>query len=49
MKLTVAHIRNYLNRLGVGIADGKTVSGFPALEIDLWRRCMVRLKQLGKK
>ena len=31
------------------IADGKTVSGFPALEIDLWRRCMVRLKQLGKK
>lgn len=31
------------------IADDKTVSGFPALEIDLWRRCMVRLKQLGKK
>ncbi|MBQ3838458.1 MAG: UDP-3-O-(3-hydroxymyristoyl)glucosamine N-acyltransferase [Fibrobacter sp.] len=31
------------------VPDGKTVSGFPALEIDLWRRCMVRLKQLGKK
>ena len=31
------------------VTDGKTVSGFPALEIDLWRRCMVRLKQLGKK
>lgn len=31
------------------VSDGKTVSGFPALEIDLWRRCMVRLKQLGKK
>ena len=25
MKLTLAQVRNYLNRLGVGIADGKTV------------------------
>ena len=35
MKLTVAQVRNYLNRLGVGIADGKTVDLRTALPLNV--------------
>ena len=31
------------------IPAGRTVSGFPAEEITVWRRSMVRLRQMGKK
>jgi UDP-3-O-[3-hydroxymyristoyl] glucosamine N-acyltransferase len=31
------------------IPAGLTVSGFPAEEISVWRRSMVRLRQMGKK
>lgn len=31
------------------IPAGKTVSGFPAEDITVWRRSMVRLRQMGKK
>ena len=31
------------------IPAGLTVSGFPAEEITVWRRSMVRLRQMGKK
>ena len=31
------------------IPAGRVVSGFPAEDIDVWRRSMVRLRQMGKK
>ena len=30
------------------VPAGKTVAGFPAIDIDIWRRAMVKLKQMGK-
>jgi len=35
MKLSVTQVRNYLNRLGVGIADGKTVDLRTALPLNV--------------
>ena len=35
MKLTVAHIRNYLNQLGVDIVDGETVDLRTALSLNV--------------
>ena len=31
------------------VPAGRTVAGFPAEDITLWRRSMVRLRQMGKK
>ena len=49
--LTIGNNVRVAAKAGVtkSIPEGHTVSGFPAVDIDLWRRCMVRLKQLGKK
>ena len=38
MKLTVVQVRNYLNRLGVGIADGETVDLRTTLPLNIARR-----------
>ena len=31
------------------VPAGKTVAGFPAIDIDLWRRQMVELRVMAKK
>jgi UDP-3-O-[3-hydroxymyristoyl] glucosamine N-acyltransferase len=30
------------------VPAGKTVAGFPAVDIEIWRRSMVKLRQMGK-
>ena len=31
------------------VSAGKTVAGFPAIDIDVWRRQMVELRVMAKK